>query len=167
MCHRVIRQALAQGRKWGMVAFNAAEDATAPRLQHSEVKPPSAQQVSKLLSAAMEYDPDFGAYLRVLAATGCDMPLNPPLSSWFASERRPLVTSTWRGVARNLTVAGASGDSRSSRCPRVTSSIVLGCGRSSGGGGHCRGQVGSSSVPEGPPCAAVTAPTSRRSSNTT
>lgn len=71
MCHRVIRQALAQGRKWSLVPVNVAEDATPPRLGYSEVHPPSPEQVQALLAAAMDYDPDFGTYLRVLAATGC------------------------------------------------------------------------------------------------
>ncbi len=71
LCHVVIRQALAQARRWGMVAANIAEDATPPRSVHAEITPPSSTQVLALIEAAMVADPDFGTYLRVLAATGC------------------------------------------------------------------------------------------------
>ncbi len=31
LCHVVIRQALAQARRWGLVSINVADDATPPR----------------------------------------------------------------------------------------------------------------------------------------
>lgn len=71
ICHGVIRQALEQGRKWGLITRNPAIDASPPRSRHHEIHPPSVDQVIQLLSAAKEYDEDFATYLRVLAATGC------------------------------------------------------------------------------------------------
>ncbi len=71
LAHVVLRQALAQARKWGMVVVNVAEDATPPRTRHTEIHPPSGDEVARILCAAMDYDPDFGVLLRLLAATGC------------------------------------------------------------------------------------------------
>jgi len=70
-CHVVMRQVLAQAKRWGMLAVNPAEDATPPRRVHKEIVPPSSEDVLRLLHGAMEWDPDFGVYLRLLAATGC------------------------------------------------------------------------------------------------
>jgi integrase len=71
LCHVVMRQALAQARRWGMLTINPADDATPPRSVHHEIVPPSGDEVARLLVGATEVDPDFGVYLRVLAATGC------------------------------------------------------------------------------------------------
>ena len=71
ICHGVIRQALEQGRKWGLITRNPAIDASPPRSRHHEIHPPSVDQVIQLLAAAKDYDEDFATYLRVLAATGC------------------------------------------------------------------------------------------------
>ena len=71
ICHGVMRQALEQGRKWGLISRNPALDASPPRSRHHEIKPPSVEQVTKLLAAAADEDEDFATYLRVLAATGC------------------------------------------------------------------------------------------------
>ena len=53
-----------------MLAVNPADDATPPRKVHKEIVPPSPDDVLALLRGAMESDPDFGVYLRLLAATG-------------------------------------------------------------------------------------------------
>jgi integrase len=71
LCHVVMRQALAQARRWGMLTINPADDATPPRSVHHEIVPPSGDEVARLLVGATGVDPDFGVYLRVLAATGC------------------------------------------------------------------------------------------------
>jgi integrase len=71
ICHVVIRQALDQARKWGLITRNPATDASPPRSRHHEIHPPSVEQVLTLLAAAKEYDEDFATYLRILAATGC------------------------------------------------------------------------------------------------
>jgi integrase len=71
MCHTVIRQALDQARKWGLITRNPAIDASPPRSRHHEIHPPSVEQVLALLAAAKNDDEEFATYLRVLAATGC------------------------------------------------------------------------------------------------
>jgi integrase len=71
LCHVLLRQALAQAKRWGMLATNPAEDATPPRDTPREITPPTSEQVVRILNGAMEIDPDLGVYLRVLAVTGC------------------------------------------------------------------------------------------------
>ncbi|HLN15707.1 MAG TPA: tyrosine-type recombinase/integrase [Acidimicrobiales bacterium] len=71
LSHVLLRQALAQAKRWGLLAVNPAEDATPPRDTYHEITPPSVEVVIRLLNGAMEADPDFGVYLRVLAVTGC------------------------------------------------------------------------------------------------
>jgi integrase len=69
--HTVMRQSLEQARKWGLIARNPAVDATPPAARRPEIKPPSVEQVHRLVEAAFEFDPDFGVYLWILAVTGC------------------------------------------------------------------------------------------------
>ena len=71
VCHTVVRQSLEQARRWGLVARNAALDATPPGQVRREVTLPTAEQVRALPDAARDDDPDFGVYLWLLAATGC------------------------------------------------------------------------------------------------
>lgn len=71
ICHTVIRQALEQARRWGLIARNPAVDATPPVQRRREIVPPTVEQVQALLGAAEAEDADFAAYLWVLAATGC------------------------------------------------------------------------------------------------
>lgn len=71
ICDTVIRQALEQARKWGLIARSPAVDATPPRQVRHEVTPPTVAQVRELVAAARSEDPELGTYLWVLAATGC------------------------------------------------------------------------------------------------
>ena len=71
ICHTVVRQALEQARRWGLIARNPAIDATPPVQRRREIVPPTVEQVQALLAAAEADDPDFAAYLWILAATGC------------------------------------------------------------------------------------------------
>jgi integrase len=71
ICHTVMRQSLEQARRWGLIARNPAVDATPPPQRRREIEPPTVEQVQKLLDAALADDPDFAAYLWVLAVTGC------------------------------------------------------------------------------------------------
>lgn len=71
ICHTVIRQALEQARRWGLIARNPAVDATPPVQRRREIVPPTVEQVQTLLDAAEAEDADFAAYLWLLAATGC------------------------------------------------------------------------------------------------
>jgi integrase len=68
--HAVLRGALGQGVKWGWIPTNAAASASPPKLRHREITPPAIADTRSLLLAADEHDPEFGALLRVIAATG-------------------------------------------------------------------------------------------------
>lgn len=74
LCHPVVCQTLDQARRWGIVARNVAVDATVSRSRKREITPPSVETLRRLLDAAVEYDPEFALYLRVLAATGAGGP---------------------------------------------------------------------------------------------
>src|ERR1035437_4136498 len=50
--HRIIGAALRQGRKWGWVSTNVAEDATAPTPRRTELSVPSPEQVMALIREA-------------------------------------------------------------------------------------------------------------------
>jgi integrase len=71
ICHTVVRQALEQARRWGLIARSPAVDATPPRSLRREVTPPTVDEVVALLDAAYETDPAYGTYLWVTSATGC------------------------------------------------------------------------------------------------
>ena len=58
ICHTVVRQALEQARRWGLIARSPAVDATPPRQRRSEVTPPSVAEVRALVDAARDDDPD-------------------------------------------------------------------------------------------------------------
>jgi integrase len=68
--HAVLRGALGQAVRWGWIPTNPAANASPPKLRRSEITPPPMHATHRLLEAADEYDPDFGAILRVLVATG-------------------------------------------------------------------------------------------------
>lgn len=71
ICHTVVRQALEQARRWGLIARNPAVDATPPPQRRREIDPPTVEQVRMLIEEARAEDPAFATYLWVLAATGC------------------------------------------------------------------------------------------------
>lgn len=98
ICHTVVRQALEQARRWGVIARSPAVDATPPRSIRAEVVPPTIEEVVQLLDAAYEADPAFGTFLWVKSATGCrrgemhalrwsDVDLDPPEPSTAPSTR--------------------------------------------------------------------------------
>jgi integrase len=68
--HAVVRGALGQAVRWGWIPTNPAEAASPPKLRRREITPPGIRDTRALLEAADEHDPEFGAVLRVLAATG-------------------------------------------------------------------------------------------------
>jgi integrase len=71
--HRQISAALRQGRKWGWVATNVAEDATPPKLRRAEMNVPSPEQVTALIGEAARPEtrsPEMAAVITVLALTG-------------------------------------------------------------------------------------------------
>ena len=68
--HAVVRSALNQAVRWGLVSRNVALLASAPSQPQREQHPPTARQVHDLIEAANDIDPLFGLYVRVVAATG-------------------------------------------------------------------------------------------------
>ena len=68
--HAVLRGALGQAVRWGWIPTNPAATASPPKMRHREITPPAIHDTRVLLHAADERDPEFGALLRVLAATG-------------------------------------------------------------------------------------------------
>jgi integrase len=68
--HAIMRAALHQAVRWGLVSRNVASLASAPSQPQREQHPPTADEVLALIAAAEELEPMFGLFVRVLAATG-------------------------------------------------------------------------------------------------
>jgi integrase len=68
--HAIVRAALHQALKWGLVPRNVASLASAPSQPQREQQPPTAEEVLALIDAAEALEPLFGLYVRVVAATG-------------------------------------------------------------------------------------------------
>lgn len=68
--HAVFRSAFGQAVKWSMVPVNPAASASPPKLRRHEINPPSIADVRRMLNLADDDDPEYGALLRVLTATG-------------------------------------------------------------------------------------------------
>lgn len=68
--HAVLRGALGQAVRWGMIPSNPAVNASPPRTARSDVNPPQLDEAVRLLRAADEHSIELGTMLRVLAATG-------------------------------------------------------------------------------------------------
>src|SRR5262245_21758490 len=68
--HVVLHRALTQAVRWEWVWLNPASAASPPRVPPAEVRPPSPDQVQRLLSHVEECDPDFATYLWLAASTG-------------------------------------------------------------------------------------------------
>jgi integrase len=68
--HAILRRALDQAARWGWVPANPAALASPPRLGSAEIRPPTPEEVSRLLEAAYEADPDFAVLLWLAATTG-------------------------------------------------------------------------------------------------
>ena len=68
--HAVLRGALGQAVRWEWIPTNPAAGASPPKIRRREITPPALDVTRKLLAAADDHTPEFGALLRVLAATG-------------------------------------------------------------------------------------------------
>src|SRR5919106_6385500 len=68
--HGVLHRAFAQAVRWGWVSVNPVSDASPPRVQPAEIRPPSPQQVVAMLEWAKENKPALFCYLRLAASTG-------------------------------------------------------------------------------------------------
>jgi integrase len=68
--HAILRRALDQAARWGWIAANPAALASPPRPGPGEVRPPTPEEVSRLLAVAYQADPDFAVLLWLAATTG-------------------------------------------------------------------------------------------------
>jgi integrase len=68
--HGIIRQALAQGVRWGWLGANPAASASPPRVPATTIQPPTPAELALLLDAAERRDPELATFLLLSAATG-------------------------------------------------------------------------------------------------
>jgi integrase len=68
--HVVVHAALAQAVRWKWLRVNPASAASPPRVERSEIEPPSPADVARLLKLLADYDPDLHAYVRLAATSG-------------------------------------------------------------------------------------------------
>src|SRR5215218_6692240 len=68
--HAILRRALDQAARWAWIPANPAALASPPRLSSAEIRPPTPEEVSRLLETAYEADPDFAVLLWLAATTG-------------------------------------------------------------------------------------------------
>jgi integrase len=68
--HNVFHRAMAQAVRWGWLPFNPVSRATAPRRATRECRPPSPEDVLRILDRARAVNPPLAVYLLVAAATG-------------------------------------------------------------------------------------------------
>jgi integrase len=68
--HAILRRALDQAARWGWIPVNPAALATPPRPGSAEIRPPTPEEVSRVLETAYEVDPDFAVLLWLAATTG-------------------------------------------------------------------------------------------------
>jgi integrase len=82
--HTVLSGAFKQAVAWGWAGHNPAKLATPPTARKAQVSPPDAKDVARLLTAAMEQDPELGLFLRLAVVLG--------------ARRGELVGLKWRDV---------------------------------------------------------------------
>jgi integrase len=68
--HFILRAALNQAVRWGWLASNPATLASPPKFGHAEARPPSPEEVARLLTAAWARDVDFATLLWLAMTTG-------------------------------------------------------------------------------------------------
>jgi integrase len=68
--HAILRRALGQAARWGWIPANPAALASPPRAGPADIRPPDPEELSRLLDAAYQADPDFAALLWLAATTG-------------------------------------------------------------------------------------------------
>ncbi len=68
--HAVLRRALTQSVKWGMLTINPVVNASPPREPRHEISPPDAGDVAGLIAYADDNDRPLGCFLRLAATSG-------------------------------------------------------------------------------------------------
>jgi len=69
--HAALSTALRQAVKWGWIDRSPAERASPPSVPHSEVKPPTPEEVDRLMDELERTAPDLTAMVWVAVTTGC------------------------------------------------------------------------------------------------
>jgi integrase len=82
--HSVLSGAFKQAVVWGWTTHSPARLATPPAAGRAEVAPPDLQGVARLLTAAMDQDPELGLFLRLAVVLG--------------ARRSELIALKWREV---------------------------------------------------------------------
>lgn len=65
--HAALRRACEQGKRWGMLERNPAEDASPPKMRRTSMRPPSLDDLGRLVEGA---DPDLVVVVLLAAITG-------------------------------------------------------------------------------------------------
>lgn len=68
--HNVLSSAFDQAVRWQWVVANPCASARPPKVAEKETRPPSPEEVQKLIDLARETDPDLAAYIHVAAHAG-------------------------------------------------------------------------------------------------
>jgi len=98
--HFILRASLGLAVKGDWIPDNPAERATVPKYIHTDVAPPSPEDVTRFLEAAWQRDPDFGTLLWLAMITGvrraelCGRALASRVPRRPLSDRRPAASST-------------------------------------------------------------------------
>jgi hypothetical protein len=68
--HWILSGALNRAVRWLWIALNPADQADKPALPHPDPRPPSAAEAARIVAAAWEADPDWGAFVWLAMTTG-------------------------------------------------------------------------------------------------
>lgn len=68
--HGTIRAALRQAKKWSLIMFSPADNASPPKAHYIEPEVPTPADVRAMVSAVSESNPDMAAFIFVAATTG-------------------------------------------------------------------------------------------------
>jgi len=98
--HSVLSGAFKQAVVWGWTAHNPAKLATPPASGRAEVAPPDAEGVARLLTAAMDQDPELGLLLRLAVVLGAAGRADRPQVARGRSRRRRGADRQRRGPGR-------------------------------------------------------------------
>jgi integrase len=68
--HWILSGAFARAVRWRWIAINPADAADKPALPHPDPRPPSSAEAARIVTAAWEADPDWGAFVWLAMTTG-------------------------------------------------------------------------------------------------
>jgi integrase len=92
--HVVLHRALTQAVRWEWIWLNPAAQASPPRVEPADIRPPSVEQVRRLLDAVRQEDIEFFTYLHVAVTTG--------------ARRSQLLAMRWSDIDFNYAAVGFS-----------------------------------------------------------